>query len=76
MTYHARVDDEGKLEISPEALASIGLTPGDVVTIDQEGGRLVVEGQDLDGAVTRLRIAMRGYTVDQFLADRRADWGE
>lgn len=76
MTYHARVDDEGKLEISPEALASIGLTPGDVVTIDQEGGGAGDQGRDLDGAVTRLRIAMRGYTVEQFLADRRADRGE
>ena len=76
MTYQARVTDDGRLELPSEVLEQVGLSPGDILTIERSGRRIVIEHRDFKGALTRLREAMRGYDVDQFLADRQEDWSE
>ena len=76
MTYQARVTDDDKLELPPGVLHEAGLSPGDLLSIARSGRKLVLEQRDFEGALARLRAAMRGYGVDQFLADRGEDWNE
>lgn len=76
MTYQARVAEDGTMIQLPAELArELGLKPGDELTVEREGQSLVVRpGQAGDAALLRLRDALRGYSVDQFLAERGSDW--
>lgn len=76
MTYHARVAENGTMIQLPAELArELGLKPGDELTVEREGRNLLVRpGQANDAALMRLREALRGYSVDQFLAERGSDW--
>lgn len=77
MTYHAELSSDGMLPLPEELVRAIGIKPGDRVSVGRSGSSIVVRADNgRDEAVTRLREAMKGYSVDQFLADRRADWGE
>lgn len=76
MTYHARIAEDGRLTL-PDALAhALGLKPGDAVSIERRGDALLLVRDEPDAAIARLRSALKGYSVDQFLAERRADWAE
>lgn len=75
MTYHVELSPDGSLPLPDELAAKLGLAPGDTVTIDLSGSGIVVrrdDGRDL--AIARLRSALQGYSVDQFLAERRSNW--
>ncbi len=80
MTYHAKVITGGKVVIPAELRREFGIRDGDslVFARSEDGGisiktyaQVVADGQ------RRFR-AMVGedYSVDQFLRERRADWGE
>ena len=76
MTYQTRIGRDGRLEATPDQLAAAGFTPGDLVTIEQNGRRPMHAPGEAGAALLRLREALRGYTVEQFLAERQADWSE
>ncbi|KQT35147.1 hypothetical protein ASG29_03230 [Sphingomonas sp. Leaf412] len=76
MTYHAKVIAGGKIVIPADLRRELGLKDGDSVSLDSGSGGIVLRRDDPDAALARLRDGMKGYTVDQFLRERRADWGE
>lgn len=76
MTYHARVADNGELVLPADVARAIGLNPGDFLRIDKRGSQLVLETDaDVIAASQRTFRATitRPFTVDDFLADRRAE---
>ncbi|WP_375394039.1 AbrB/MazE/SpoVT family DNA-binding domain-containing protein [uncultured Sphingomonas sp.] len=80
MTYHAKVIAGGKIVIPSELRHEFGIKDGDslVLTRDDAGGLLV---RTFDQAIRDSQRKARemfgaDYTVDQFLAENRADWGE
>jgi AbrB family transcriptional regulator, stage V sporulation protein T len=80
MTYHAKVIAGGKIVIPAELRRELGIKDGDSLVIERdEGGNLLLKtyAQVVKEVQTKFR-AMVGpdYTVDQFLQERRADWGE
>lgn len=76
MTYHAKVIAGGKIVIPASLRRELGIRDGDSVVIEREAGGLLVKPDDPDAALARIRAAMKGYSVDRFLRDRRADSGE
>jgi AbrB family transcriptional regulator (stage V sporulation protein T) len=77
MTYHAELSADGSLPLPEELVRALGLVPGDRVSVDRSGSAIVVRRDEgRNAAIGRLREVMKGYSVDQFLAERRADWGE
>lgn len=80
MTYHAKVIAGGKIVIPAELRRELGINDGDSLAIERDAdGNLVIKtyAQVVREGQARFR-AMVGddYTVDQFLAERRADWGD
>ena len=77
MTYHAELSSDGAVPLPEELARALGFRPGDKLSIGRSGQRVVVtRDEGRDAAVARLREAMKGYSVEQFLADRRTDSGE
>ena len=82
MTYHATIAPDGTISLPPQLARELGLRPGTDLAIEIEGRSLRMTpradrpGREADEALARLRHALKGYSVDQFLAERRADWGE
>jgi len=76
MTYQARVTDDGSLALPDELAREFGLRPGDVLSIERDGRALVLTREGETTPLSRLRDALKGYSVDQFLAERGADWSE
>ncbi|MBB4154932.1 AbrB family looped-hinge helix DNA binding protein [Sphingomonas jinjuensis] len=76
MTYHAKVIAGGKIVIPADLRREFGIKDGDSVVL--EGGKdgIRLRREDADAALQRVRDAFDGYSVDQFLRERRADWGE
>ena len=80
MTYQAKVIACGKIVIPAELRRAMGISDGDSLVIEQAAdGTLVIKtyAQVIREGRAKVR-AMVGddFTVDQFLAERRADWGE
>lgn len=77
MSYQARVTEDGRLALSDDLAREIGLRPGEVLKVERAGKTLVMTREGGRGdAIGRLRETLSGYSVDQFLAERRDDWGE
>lgn len=73
MTYQANFTDDGKLHLPEALIAEMGLRPGDIVSVEaRENAVLLAHDQSL----ARLRTVLRGYSVDQFLAERGRDGQE
>lgn len=70
MTYQAKITEDGKLDLPPALVAEMGFRPGDIVSIDSQEKTMLLKHY---GSLVRLREALRGYTVDQFLAEREAE---
>lgn len=80
MTYQAKVIAGGKIVIPVDIRRELGIKDGDSVIIEREGvGAFSIR--------TRTQVAQHGrrrmreifgpdYTVEQFVAESRADWGE
>lgn len=80
MTYHAKVIAGGKVVIPADLRREFGIKDGDTVIFDTDpDGGLSIKTFDQVVRETQARaraIFGVGYSVDQFLAERRADWGE
>lgn len=77
MTYHAKLSADGMLELPEELVQALGMKSGDSVSIDRSGSGIVIrQDNGRSAAIARLRHAMSNYSVDQFLAERNADWAE
>ena len=80
MTYQAKVIAGGKIVIPAELRRELGIKDGDSLVLERGSkGGIVIKtyGQVVKESQAAFR-AMVGddYSVDQFLAERRADWGE
>lgn len=75
MTYQFRVGEDGRTIVLPLELArELDLQPGGDLMGELEGRTLhVTPKAALSEALASLRETMKGYTLDQFLADRRRD---
>ncbi|MBW6527931.1 AbrB/MazE/SpoVT family DNA-binding domain-containing protein [Sphingomonas sp. RHCKR7] len=76
MTYHAKVIAGGKIVIPADLRREFGIKDGDSVALESDGERIAMRRDDPAAALAQLREAMKGYTVDQFLRERREDCGE
>jgi AbrB family transcriptional regulator, stage V sporulation protein T len=80
MTYRAKVIAGGKIVIPADLRRELGIRDGDSVVIgrDDVGGiTLRTSDQIVRDAQRRFReMVGPDYSVEQFLAERRADWGE
>ena len=80
MTYHATVSGKASIAVPPELLEELGLSEGDSVLFERnERGMIMVRSfaQIVREEQRRFRDAVGpDYSVDHFLADRAADWGE
>lgn len=76
MTYHAKVIAGGKIVIPADLRRELGIKDGDSVVMERGPDGINLRREDPDAALSSLREAFKGYSVDQFLRDRRADWGE
>jgi AbrB family looped-hinge helix DNA binding protein len=76
MTYHAKVIAGGKVVIPAEIRRELGIKDGDSVVIERNAGGISLRREDRDAALMRLREGLKGYSVEQFLRERREDWGE
>jgi len=77
MTYHAHLSPDGSVPLPEELVSALGLSPGDRIAVERSGGGIVLRRDDgRSEAVDRLRETLKDYSVDQFLAERRSDWGE
>jgi AbrB family looped-hinge helix DNA binding protein len=80
MTYHAKVIAGGKIVIPADLRREFGIKDGDTLVLERDthGGvsiktfqQVVQETQDEARA-----IFGADYTVDQFVRENRADWGD
>ncbi len=80
MTYHAKVISGGKIVIPSELRREFGIKDGDslVVARDHMGGLSIRTFDQVirDSQRKAREIFGADYTVDQFLAENRADWGD
>ena len=80
MTYHAKVITGGKIVIPAELRREFDIKDGDSLVLerDQSGGMSIKTfAQVVREEQHRFRAVVGpDYTVDQFLAERRADWGD
>ncbi len=74
------IDKHGRIVIPAEYRKELGVECGDKVLLHMRDGRLEV--YTLDNAIKRTQERMKKLTggrtglVDEFLADRRREWGE
>jgi AbrB family looped-hinge helix DNA binding protein len=76
MTYHAKVIAGGKIVIPADLRREMGIMDGDSVTLERNADGITLRRDDPAAALARIRDIMKGYSVDQFLRERRLDWGE
>ena len=80
MTYQAKVIAGGKIVIPAELRREFGIKEGDSLVLERsaDGGIVLKTYEQVVKEVQASFRAMVGddYSVDQFLAERRADWGE
>ncbi|MDQ2892570.1 MAG: AbrB/MazE/SpoVT family DNA-binding domain-containing protein [Pseudomonadota bacterium] len=76
MTYHAKVIAGGKIVIPADLRRELGIKDGDSVVIEGGANGITLRREDPDADLQRIRDAFDGYSVDQFLRERRSDWGE
>lgn len=80
MTYHAKVIAGGKMVLPADLRREFGIKDGDTLVVERhDGGGLTVKTFDqvIRASQARARaIFGPDYTVDQFIAETRADSGE
>ena len=80
MTYQAKVIAGGKIVIPAELRREFGIKEGDSLVLERsaDGGIVLKTYEQVVKEVQASFRAMVGddYSVDQFLAERRADWAE
>lgn len=76
MTYQSRVTDGGEFVIPAAMAQELGLRPGEPISLDRDGSSIVVTryAEVIREGQRAFRAGLRyPFTVDEFLADRRAD---
>lgn len=80
MTYHAKVIAGGKIVIPADLRREFGIKDGDTLIVEkgEAGGLSIMTFEQSIRESQRRARAIFGadYSVDQFLKERRADWGE
>ena len=79
MTYQAKLIAGGKIVIPAELRKALGFQTGDSLVLERDGDSIVIKtyAQVVREVQKEFRnMVGEGYSVDQFLAERRADWGE
>lgn len=79
MTYHAKVISGGKVVIPADLRREFGIKDGDSLVLSRDEGGISIKTYDqvIRDAQRKFRaIVGPDYTVDQFLRENRADWGE
>ena len=76
MTYHAKVIAGGKIVIPADLRREMGIKDGDSVQLESTSDGITLRREDVDGSLKKIRAAFEDYGVDQFLRERRSDWGE
>lgn len=80
MTYHAKVIAGGKMVIPADLRREFGIKDGDtlVVARDPRGGFSIKTFDQVVRETQQEARAIFGpdYTVERFLRENRADWGE
>lgn len=80
MTYHAKVIAGGKIVIPADLRREFGIKDGDTLIVekgDSGGLSIMTFEQSVRDSQRRARaIFGADYSVDQFLKERRTDWGE
>ncbi len=76
MTYHAKIIAGGKVVIPAELRRQLGVKTGDDVVFEIEDGKIVLK--TYAQVVREVQAAFRSmiktpFTVDEFLAERRAE---
>ena len=77
MTYHAKVIAGGKIVIPAELRRQLGIKDGDALVVaKQADGTLTLRTHSqviADGQRAFRKTLKRPFTVDEFIADRRAE---
>lgn len=76
MSYHAKLIKGGKLVIPAELRRELGLSDGDTLVVEREGDSIVIKtGKQVlrEIQADMKRLIMHPFTVDDFLAERRAE---
>jgi AbrB family looped-hinge helix DNA binding protein len=80
MTYHAKVIAGGKIVIPADLRRELSIKDGDSVVLGRtEDGAITLKTYAqvvADGQRWFRSLVGPAYSVDQFLAERKADWGE
>lgn len=80
MTYHAKVIAGGKIVIPADLRREFGIKDGDTIVFGRsDSGELSLKTFDqvIKDSQARARAVFGpDYSVAQFLAERRSDWGE
>lgn len=80
MTYHAKVIAGGKIVIPAELRRELQISDGDTLVVERDpGGGMTIKtfAQVVREEQREFRAAVgSGYSVEQFLAERRADWAD
>lgn len=80
MSYSAKVIAGGKIVIPAELRRELGIRDGDTLVIDRDdaGGMVIKPHLQVVREMQAAFRAMVGeeYSVDRFLTDRKAMWGE
>lgn len=80
MTYHAKVITGGKIVIPAELRRELGIKDGDsLVFVRGDDGSVSIKTHRqviADGQRQFRALVGNDYSVDQFLREKRADWGE
>ena len=81
MTAHVTITPDGHLELPTELRLALGLPDGGTVLVEETDDGLVL--RSVRQSVERARAILResggdweGASVDEFLRNRRAEWGE
>jgi AbrB family looped-hinge helix DNA binding protein len=80
MTYHAKVIAGGKIVIPADLRREFGIKDGDTLVLerDAQGGVSIKTFQQVVQETQEEARAIFGadYSVDQFVRETRADWGD
>ena len=76
MTYHAKLITGGKIVIPADLRREFGFKEGDSLVFEKEGDQLVIKSMEKVIQEVRSKVKMLikvPFTVDDFIADKRAE---